>query len=192
MKPCARNRKLIAWLALGTLNPESAHKLRAHIEKCAGCRRYWEEMSNVTGALSAIQQEPVPPASDSFHERLMARLRPAPSPSLWQRAAARFSSGLPTPRIIVPAIGAAVVVVIGAFLLSARNPKASRPYPMHVRTVTNGGAPSNPPPTIAAYRMAASHSLAALDDLLTKQSCRPTAPGPTYTASPFNRALARD
>jgi hypothetical protein len=40
MKPCAKNRKLIAWLALGALEARRAAALRAHLALCEGCRQY--------------------------------------------------------------------------------------------------------------------------------------------------------
>src|SRR5439155_25957510 len=52
MKPCSKNQKRIAWLALDALDVRQAHDLRAHLETCAGCRRYLVEISNMTRRLT--------------------------------------------------------------------------------------------------------------------------------------------
>ena len=53
MKPCAQNRKLIAWLASNALDARQTRQLQAHLETCEGCRRYLAEISNVTERLTA-------------------------------------------------------------------------------------------------------------------------------------------
>jgi anti-sigma factor RsiW len=47
MNPCPRNRQPLAWLALNSLPAPETAALRAHLEACAGCRRYFVEISSV-------------------------------------------------------------------------------------------------------------------------------------------------
>ena len=75
MKPCSRNRKLIAWLALGELDVRREADLRSHIQTCDECRRYQQEISNLRDTLTTAQPMPDFEASESFHRRLVARLR---------------------------------------------------------------------------------------------------------------------
>ena len=85
MKPCFSKRKLIAWLALGELDARRAQDLRAHIETCDGCRRYLEEISAVKER-AGRRGDPgrTLEASESFHRRLVGRLRAEQPASLWE------------------------------------------------------------------------------------------------------------
>jgi Putative zinc-finger len=72
----------MAWLALGELNARTAAALRAHIETCDGCRRYLAEISTVTERLAAAEMTPDIQASESFHRRLVTRLK-TPESHAW-------------------------------------------------------------------------------------------------------------
>ena len=63
MKPCSKNRKLLAWLALGNLDDKQATALREHVATCEGCRSYLDELD--------AAQEPVP-----IDQRILASLGP--------------------------------------------------------------------------------------------------------------------
>jgi len=87
MKPCNKNRKLIAWLALDELEDRRARELRAHLENCAGCRGYLKEISNVTEKLATAQAESDVQATESFHQRVVGALRATASDNggrLWR------------------------------------------------------------------------------------------------------------
>ena len=75
MKACSKNRKLLAWLALGELDARRAGELRAHIQTCDGCRYYLEEVSAVTDRLATVDMTADMQASESFHGRLVTSLR---------------------------------------------------------------------------------------------------------------------
>ena len=90
MKPCAQNRKLIAWLASNALEAQQARQLQAHLETCEGCRRYLAEISNVTERLAATESNPDIQASEVFHRKLAGRLRAAKPDSVGEILAAYF------------------------------------------------------------------------------------------------------
>ena len=75
MKPCSNNRKLIAWLALGVLDAHQERSLRAHLETCQECRRYRDEISDVTEKLAAVKVRSDVWASETFHQKLAGKLR---------------------------------------------------------------------------------------------------------------------
>ena len=183
MKPCSRNRKLLAWLALGELDARRAGELRAHIETCDGCRRYLAELSNVTEKLNAAEVTPDLQASEVFHRRLVTRLRAEQAGSAWQTLVAHFNW-----RVALPAVGA-VAVVIAMLSILARQPSILPPAPAIVQAVPSSNVASDLSPTIANYQRIASRSLDDFDELLTQQSERNPSPTPIYTASLF--ALAQ-
>jgi hypothetical protein len=185
MKPCFSKRKLIVWLALGELDARRAQDLRAHLETCAGCRRYLEEMSAVGERLAAAETAPEIEASASFHQRLLSRLRAEQAPSPWETLAARLHW-----RAALPVMGAAAVVVL-MLALFPRQPAPSPPIRV--------SRPEVPPPsegdlspTVANYQRAALRSLDDLDELLTRQARRKLSPTPIYTASVFSMANVPD
>src|SRR2546425_12391139 len=106
MKPCPTRRKRIAWLALDALDVQEARDLRAHLETCEGCRRYLEEISNVTERLIAAQRGPDVQASESFHQRVVGRLRADYSGSFSETVGPRLRAMLLKWRPVMPAIGA--------------------------------------------------------------------------------------
>ncbi len=84
MKPCSRNRKLIAWLALDALEAEQARNLRAHLETCEACRCYLEEVSAVRARLAAAEPRMDIQASEAFHQKVLRRLRAEESEPVWE------------------------------------------------------------------------------------------------------------
>lgn len=189
MKPCSHNRKPIAWLALDALDPRPAQALRAHLETCAGCRRYLEEISNVTQKLTAPEINSDLRASESFHQRLIARLRAEESRSAWATLVANLRAAMPNWRVALPMTGATVVViaVLSTFLW---RPRVLLPLPSSAPIVATANLEKDPAPTIANYQMVANQSLEKLDELLTRQGNKNLPPVPIYTASTFTRANA--
>ncbi len=189
MKPCAKNRKLLAWLALDELDARRAGELRAHIQTCDGCRRYLGEIAGVQEALIAAEIRSDIQASESFHRRLTSRLeKPA---SRWESLIAQFAATWLNWRVALPVLGVAALVIATLSIL-LRQPVVSPPTPIPVQAVFPPGPKSDPAPTIANYQMVANRSLDELDELLTRQANRNLSPSPIYTASMFALASASD
>ncbi len=182
MKPCSKNRKLIAWLALDALDARQARDLRAHLETCDACRRYFEEISNVAGKLIAAEIRPDAQASESFHRRLVGRLRTEEPGSLWETLVSFLRAGSLNWRMALPVIGATAALVVALALYERHPGDSSHPTP-GVPAVTAMDLKRDLPPTIANYEMVANQSLEKLDELLTRQGNRNPPPTRIYTAS---------
>jgi anti-sigma factor RsiW len=182
MKPCAKNRKLISWLALDALDARQSEGLRAHLETCEGCRNYQQEVLNAIARVTAPEIRPDIQASESFHQRIVAALRPQESGSVWESLAAHFRGIASYWRVALPLIGAAAAVIAIAFVFLGRS---GAPAHMLSRTQTVSAPTyrSDLPPTIANYQMVANQSLEELDELLTRQGTRNLPPTRAYTAA---------
>lgn len=191
MKPCSKNRKLIAWLAVEALEARQAQDLRAHLESCEGCCRYLEEISIVTERLAAAETGPDIQASESFHRRVVGALRAEASESIVEIIAARLRGFLLAWRVAVPVIGAAVVVIAVLAVFMWRPGVAPQPQPI-VQAGRVPDSPSDLPPSVANYQMVANRSLEQLDELLTRQGSRNLSPARLYTASDLVRGYASD
>jgi hypothetical protein len=182
MKPCSKNRKLIAWLALDTLNTRKAAALRAHLALCEGCRSYWEEISNTTDGLAAAQPDSNLEASEFFHHRVAQKLYTVESSSVLENLVACLRGSMLNPRVALPAMA---VLVIGLFAMAAlrHHPALSVPAPRAVQLVTasSSGSELALEPTIANYQMIANQSLDKLSELLTRQGNKSLPPAPVYT-----------
>ena len=189
MKPCSKNRKLLAWLTLDELDARRAEELRAHIQTCDGCRGYLEEISTVTERLAAAEVRSDIQASESFHQRLAGRLEQPGS--LWESLVAQVAAARLNWRVALPVLGAAALVIATLSIL-VRQPAVSPPAPIGVQAVLPPAPKSDLPPTIANYQRVANRSLDELDELLTRQGNRNPAPAPIYTASMFALANAAD
>jgi hypothetical protein len=190
MKPCAQNQKPIVWLALNALEARQARLLRAHLETCEGCRRYLAGISYVTERLAAAETNPEAQASESFHQRVAAKLRAAKPDSLGQILAAYFRGTLLNWRLALPAIAALAVGVTFAVLRQPPEVVSSTRAGIQAPTVT--AADNDPAPTIANYQRVANQSLDKLDELLSRQGSRNPPPAPIFTASTFPLGLASD
>ena len=182
MKPCSKNRKLIAWLALDALDARQARDLHAHLETCDACRRYFEEISNVAGKLIAAEIRPDVQASESFHRRVVGRLRTEEPGSLWETPVSFLRAGSLNWRVVLPVIGGTAALVV-ALALYEEHPGDSSYPTSSIPAVAAVGLKSDLPPTIANYEMVASQSLEKLDELLTRQGNRIPSPTRIYTAS---------
>ena len=186
MKPCFSKRKLIAWLALGELDARRAQDLRAHIEICAGCRAYLAEIRAVGEKLAGAETTPEIEASESFHRKLVSRLRAEQSASPWEILAARLNW-----RVALPALGVAAVVIV-MLSLSPRRPDVSPPVRISSPAVALPVAREDLSPTVANYQRIASRSLDEFDELLTRQATRNPSRAPIYTASMLALVTAPD
>jgi anti-sigma factor RsiW len=187
MKPCAQNRKLIAWLASNALDAQQTRHLQAHLETCEGCRRYLAEISNVTEKLAAAAANPDVQASESFHRKVAGRLRAAKPDSPGEILAAYFRGTLLNWRVALPAIAA--LVVIGVTVAIWRQPPdVSSSPPAGTQTTLASDADNDLAPTIANYQRVANQSLDKLDALLTRQGNRALPSVPIYTASTLGLA----
>ena len=185
MKPCAKNRKLIAWLAVNALDARQAAQLREHLEICEGCRCYLAEISNVTERLAAEKATPDVQASESFHRKVAGRLRSAKPDSLGETLAAYLA--LLNWRVVLPAFVALVVIGVNVAIWR-QPPKISKPPRTGTQIASVANAESDLAPTLANYQRVANQSLDKLDALLTKQGNRPLPSMPIYTASTLGLA----
>ena len=187
MKPCAPNRKLIAWLASNALDARQTRQLQAHLETCEGCRRYLAEISNVTERLVATPSNTDVQASEVFHQKLAGRLRAAKPDSIGDILALYFRGILLNWRVALPAIVALVVIGVN-IAIWRQSPVIPSPRIVSTQTMSVSDADDDLAPTIANYQRVASQSLDKLDELLTKQGNRPLPPMPIYTASTLGLA----
>jgi anti-sigma factor RsiW len=188
MKPCAQNRKLIAWLASNALDARQTRQLQAHLETCEGCRRYLAEVSNVTERLTAAEANADVQASEVFHQKLAGKLRAVKPDSVGEILAAYFRGTLLNWRVALPAI-AALVVVIGVTVAIWRQPPVvPSPRIASTQTASVSDADDDLAPTIANYQRVANQSLDKLDALLTRQGNRALPSMPIYTASTLGLA----
>jgi hypothetical protein len=120
-------RRRVALLAAGVLDGRERDEMRAHVDSCSRCRREYEELRAVVGALeadplrSAEPEIPVTVLIDRVEQRLdrVATSRPKPAHG-W--------------RVALPAAAAAVFafVLLGTELLPRRGPEPVAPTPVPV------------------------------------------------------------
>jgi len=191
MRPCFSNRKRIVWLALNALEDREAETLRAHLETCEACRRYREEISNVTEQLIPAQAEPDFQSSEAFHLKLVRRLRAEESGTFLETVVPRLRECLLNWRVALPLIGVAAVLIA---VLPFSQPRSVVPAtaPTGRQVAQAAEEKKNPEPTISNYQWVANRSLEELDELLTRQGNRNPSPIPLYTASTLSRANLSD
>ena len=180
MKPCSRNRKRIALLALDALDARKATALRDHLAVCEGCRGYWEEISSVTKNLATSEHGSNLEASSFFHHAVAEKLQAAQSNSILKSLAACFRGLTLDLRVALPAATALVIGLL-AIVAMRHHSAPSRPASHMDQPASSSG--SDLAPTIANYRIIAGESLQKLDELLTRQGNKPLPPAPIYTAS---------
>lgn len=183
MKPCSRNRKLIAWLALDALDARKATALRDHLTLCEGCRRYWEEMAKVTEGLVSARTDSNLEASEFLHQRLVEKLQAVESGSGLENLTAWVRGWIPNWRLALPAIAVLVIALFTVVALQ-HHPAFSPPAPRAVQVVLSASSSGNElAPTIANYQMIANQSLDEFSELLTRQGTKSLPPAPVYTVS---------
>lgn len=182
MKPCEKNRKLIAWLAMDALDAQPASELRDHLAHCEGCRSYLAEISNVKEGLASAAPDSNLEASANFHRAVAKKLQAAkPVPSI-DNLSSWLRTSILNWRIALPTL-AAVVIALALVIPPRRQSIAPLPVPPIANVVSPRSSESDLSPTIANYQMAANQSLDKLSDLLTEQGNKSLPPAPIYTAS---------
>src|ERR1043165_7834666 len=112
MKPCSKNRKLIAWLAVDALDAREAATLRDHLAHCDGCRHYWEEISQVTTTLTVPPPNSNLEASASFHRRVTEKLSAAEPDPLLTYLAVGFWKTMLGWRTVVAALAVVIITLV--------------------------------------------------------------------------------
>ena len=166
-------------MALEALNQPEAGRVREHLQSCAGCRAYFEELTQIKMNLTATatdRQEAQ--SSDVFHRKLLARLEKEKPRS----AVGDLLSGFRAWRAAIPLAGAAAVIV-GIYWAVQDHPHQPAPPRPVGPVVSKGKINGDLPPTVANYHMVANQSLDKLDDLLNRQGNRNPQRGPIYNAS---------
>jgi anti-sigma factor RsiW len=182
MKPCPKNRKLIAWLAMEALDARQTRDLRAHLENCEACRRYLREISAVTERLTVPVITADILASESFHQRVIRRLRMEGSSSNCVTAVAQLRRILLNRRVALPVLGA-ITALIAALTVFAWRVRVHSQPPSGAQAASASDLDYDLAPTIANYQVVANQSLEKLDELLTRQGNRNPSPARTYAAS---------
>lgn len=177
MKPCSKNRKLIAWLAVDALDAKQATALREHFTQCKGCRGYWAEISNVTQGLKAAPSASDLEASDSFYRRVAERLKAVEPSSVLGDLAMSFRESLLNWRVAVPAAAVMIIAII-VLVAPPRTPTVSVSTPGTVQATLSSKSGNDLSPTLANYQMIANQSLDKLDELLIQHGSKPLPPAP--------------
>lgn len=119
---CAAVRHDLGAFVLGGLEPEEAAEIRQHLALCSGCRHELEELEKITQALEAAPPSADPP--DHLKEEILRYVREE-EPSSYNRE----SSSSKSPRLILSAVAAAVLVAVAGlgifFGLQAESPVAT-------------------------------------------------------------------
>lgn len=191
MKPGKRNRKLMAWLALGEPDANRASPLRAHLRECEGCRSHFEELSHIAEALRDPILEPAVEASEGFHRRLLASLRTAdratrlrPTPELFDGVWSSWPVVLPPCRLVP--VGSLAVITLSR-PGEARQQRAERQQPLSGQRIKFDFEP-----TISNYKTVAMKSPDRFDELVIEQGSRNLSPGVVYPASALPLAAKPD
>lgn len=187
MKPCRKNRKPIACLALNALEPQAARALREHLHHCDGCRSYLAEISHVTATLAsagAAPQAGVEP-SPAFHASIARALRQSPAAGArvnWQDLGSNLLAILSQRRVAWPAFGVVALVILLVLVFPSR-PHRTVPARPEIAALPRGDREpkADLAPTISNYELVAGKSLEQLDDLLTRQSLRNPPPLPRFS-----------
>jgi len=184
MNPCPENKKLIACLALDELDERAARSLRAHLDACAGCREYWEQLATVCREHSIAAGVPMAAtAGHSFHQRLSRRIREDQEASVSPKITSFLRRWLFERYAVIP-MTAAVVALI--FIFARDGTRHNTPVTPVIATQATPVRPEISP-TLSAYRAAANDSLEALDELLTKEAAQQTGHAETLTMFAFRK-----
>ena len=179
MRPCSKNRKPIALLVSGAFDAQKASVLRAHFAHCENCRRYFEEISTVAERLALTAPDSTLQPSDLFHRRVVEKLRAVESPSFVETLTAWIRGSGLIWRVALPTLTLLFVGFIATLALRNTANVKNPAVPM-----ASSSRPANDPaPTLANYQRIADQSLDELDELLTRQACRPLPPVSLFSAS---------
>lgn len=191
MKPCKKNRKLIAWMILGELETAQREVIRAHLEQCEGCRAYFDEMSGVSTALVNGETWAAVQASPAFHLRLVGKLRSEERRALSSTFVDQLRWTCLKWRVGLWTTGAIAVGFIGILTLL-------RPADIPPKRLETHQAPPEPhsrnsmDPTLSNYEMVANLAPEKFDKFLTEQGSRNISPTPIYRASALPLEIGPD
>ena len=171
MNPCPQHQQNLALLTAGVLEDAGRGPLQTHVANCPGCQVYLREITHVCRDHSAmVERLPLVEPSFDFHRRLTQRIEMSEATSE-REAGSRFIAWLITWRwrIALPA-GAALLVVLAnrqppPIEVVVKNPVPALP-PVSKMAKTDS------PSTLQTYRLAASKSPEALDELLAREAAR--------------------
>jgi len=168
---------------MNALDDGSTRELHAHLESCAGCRRYLAEMSQLTEQLAAAAPDTDLRATESFHQSVMAGLDKETVTSPWESVMARLREVPLKWRVALP-VAVVALVMLGIWIGPSprTNVEANPPTPARVPAMT-ADAGIDLTPTLANYQRAADQSPDKLDDLLARQQKPVTGSGPVATAA---------
>src|SRR5690349_16698594 len=152
MKPCRKNRKPLAWLALGALEAERGRRLRAHLETCPGCRRYLEEISTVSHKLQAVESEVDFQAHEAFHRRLLSALKAEGTAWNWPAPLAQWFLNR---RLALPVSTVAVLLILALASLLHRPAFSPPAVPNPQSVAPTVVRQADPLPTLSNYEMVA-------------------------------------
>jgi len=191
MKPCSKNRKLIAWLAVNALEVGRERDLRAHLKTCEGCCAYLDEISSVTEKLAVAETRSDLRLSESFHQKLADRLSGEKSGSIWETLVENLRANMMNSRPAMPLIGATALLIAVIYLMM-RHPSVSSTSESSVVAKAPRNLEMDVAPTLANYETVANRSLENFDELLTMQGNRNLSPVPIYTVSSLGGAIESD
>jgi hypothetical protein len=193
MKPCSKNRKLLALLALGNLDAEEATALRDHVATCQGCRCFLNELAKVTASISAAEMNTDIVTTATFHRRVVAAVKAEEARTVWPNVGGFFRGTLLKWRVVFPTLGGiGIVFVVGLLLNSQPKSGAALPGSSKSQSDSAHSRVADFRPTIANYQMVANQSLEKLDQLLSEQGSRRLPPAPVYKASALIAADVSD
>ncbi len=92
---CEEFRELAGAFALGAVTPQETLEAREHLQSCADCTRYWQELRATVDFLSMAAEEVSPRAEVKKH--ILAQVRNEPRQSIVTPRPVGMES-LPTPR----------------------------------------------------------------------------------------------
>lgn len=187
MNPCSRYKKQIALLAAKSLSGKGARQVRDHLHQCGRCREYWNDVSLLCeDHFDWAATLPMVETDERLHQRLVGRINanegaPESPPSV----VVTFLEAITLSRWKVVFGSSAALALAGLLAILVSRPTVERP-------VVNSASPpvppvvakkATPPPTLMAYRLAASKSFEELDALLAKHADRLLPATPLMTAS---------
>ena len=180
MTPCPKNKRSIAWMAAGVLETADAERLRAHLETCPGCRRYWESMSALSERLNSAQL-PSAELTESFHRRIARKIQEH------EKAAPFFISAVQAlwseRRLAAISLGIALAIATLVWLQSFYRDQDRASPQVSIKKIGELPTEAALPPTLGSYHRAADVSLENFDALLAKQITPKSSTVETFTVS---------
>ena len=181
MNPCPKNKRPIAWMAAGILEPADAERLREHLQTCPGCQRYWESMRALSEQLSSAEL-PQAELTESFHRRLVRKIDEHDEAAPLFVLVGTFRRLWGERRLATIAAGVAFVIAALVWMQSFSRDENHMPARVRVEN-SEPSSQNNSPPTLASYHRAADISFENLDAVLAKQAASKPSTVETFTVS---------